>query len=260
MTTVRIVGPGRAGTSLALALTNAGWYVAPMLGRSDDLTTAAKGIDLLVIATPDAAVADVAEAIEPVRSTVVAHLSGSLSLGVLGDHERQAALHPLVALPTPELGARRLIGAWFAVTGDPLVRRVVEALYGRAFSVEDEDRAAYHAAASIAANHLVALMGQVQRVGATAGVPFEAYLDLARAALDDVAALGPVAALTGPISRGDDATVRRHLKALPADERKAYRAMADAARTLVDERRRLAQLPPDPGPLEAAGLGPDDRS
>jgi predicted short-subunit dehydrogenase-like oxidoreductase (DUF2520 family) len=260
MTSVRIVGPGRAGTSLALALTNAGWYVAPMLGRSHDLTAAARRIDLLIIATPDAAVEAVAAEIEPVAGTVVAHLSGSLSLDVLGDHERQAALHPLVALPTPEVGARRLIGAWFAVTGDPLIRRVVEALYGRAFTVDDGDRAAYHAAASIAANHLVALMGQVQRVGATAGVPFEAYLDLARAALDDVAALGPVAALTGPVARGDDATVRRHLGALPVEERKAYRAMADAAQVLVDERHRLAELPPEPDPLEAAGLGPDDRA
>jgi predicted short-subunit dehydrogenase-like oxidoreductase (DUF2520 family) len=107
------------------------------------------------------------------------------------------------------------------------------------FEVEDENRAAYHAAASIAANHLVALMGQVQRVGFAAGVPFEAYLDLARAALDDVADLGPVAALTGPVARGDEATVRRHLKALPPAERKAYRAMADAARTLVEERDNL---------------------
>jgi predicted short-subunit dehydrogenase-like oxidoreductase (DUF2520 family) len=257
MTSVRIVGPGRAGTSLALALTNAGWYVAPMLGRSDDLSAAAKGIDLLIIATPDTAVTAVADEIEPVAGTVVSHLSGSLSLSVLGRHERQAALHPLVALPTPEVGARRLIGAWFAVTGDPLIRRVVEALYGRAFTVEDDDRAAYHAAASIAANHLVALMGQVQRVGATVGVPFEAYLDLARAALDDVAALGPVAALTGPVSRGDEATVRRHLEALPSAERKAYRAMADAARTLVQERRRMEERPPDPDPLDADRPGPD---
>ena len=59
-------------------------------------------------------------------------------------------------------------------------------------------------------------------MGFAAGVPFEAYLDLARAALDDVADLGPVAALTGPVARGDEATVRRHVKALPVSERKAY--------------------------------------
>jgi predicted short-subunit dehydrogenase-like oxidoreductase (DUF2520 family) len=239
MTTVRIIGPGRAGTSLALALTNAGWDVAPMLKRGDPLAGAAQGIDLLVLATPDAAIRDVAGEIAPVPETVVAHLSGSLGLDVLAPHERRAGLHPLVALPTPDVGAKRLVGAWFAVAGDPLIRRLAEAMYGRVFTVDDENRAAYHAAASIAANHLVALMGQVQRVGFAAGVPFEAYLDLARAALDDVANLGPVAALTGPVARGDEATVRRHLRALPPPERKAYRAMADAARTLVEERRSL---------------------
>lgn len=236
MTTVRIIGPGRAGTSLALALTNAGCDVAPMLGRDDDLSAAARRVDLLVIATPDAAIADVARAVEPDPETVVAHMAGSLGLDVLEPHVRRASIHPLVALPNPDVGARRLIGAWFAITGDPLVRRLVDAVYGRAFTVADEHKAAYHAAASIAANHLVALMGQVQRIGHEAGVPFEAYLDLARASLENVATLGPVDALTGPVARGDEATVARHLDALPDDERAAYVALADEARKLVKQR------------------------
>jgi predicted short-subunit dehydrogenase-like oxidoreductase (DUF2520 family) len=237
MTVVRIVGPGRAGTSLALALTKRGWKVAPMLGRADDLTGAAADVDLLVLATPDGAIAEAAKSVEPDPSTVVAHLSGSLGLDVLKPHPRRASLHPLVALPNPDVGARRLVGAWFALSGDPLVRRVVEALYGRAFEVAEDQRATYHAAASIAANHLVALMGQVERLSELAGVPFEAYLDLARAALDDVEDLGPVDALTGPVARGDDVTVRRHVRALPRAERRAYRAMADAARTLAEQKR-----------------------
>jgi predicted short-subunit dehydrogenase-like oxidoreductase (DUF2520 family) len=207
-----------------------------MLGRSDDVAGAAATVDLLVIATPDEVIQQVAQAVEPVPETVVAHLSGSLGLQVLARHHRRAAIHPLVSLPNPELGARRLVGAWFALTGDPMVRRVVDAVYGRAFQVEEEHRATYHAAATIAANHLVALMGQVQRVGEVAGVPFEAYLDLARTALDNVAELGPVDALTGPVARGDEATVRRHLRALPRPERRAYRAMTDAARTLAARR------------------------
>jgi predicted short-subunit dehydrogenase-like oxidoreductase (DUF2520 family) len=68
-------------------------------------------------------------------------------------------------------------------------------------------------------------------------VPPEAYLDLARATLDNVAELGPRKALTGPAARGDEATIRRHLRVLPPEERKAYRGMADAA-------RRLARTPP----------------
>jgi predicted short-subunit dehydrogenase-like oxidoreductase (DUF2520 family) len=237
---VRIVGPGRAGTSLALALTNAGWDVAPMLGRRDDPADAAGGVDLLVLATPDDAIRDVARAVAPVASTVVAHLSGARGLDVLAPHERRAAVHPLVALPTPEVGAKRLVGGWFAVAGDSLADEVVTALRGRSFTVEDADRATYHAAAVIASNHLVALMGQVERLAGDVGVPLDAYLDLAAATLDNVAELGPGAALTGPAARGDEATIRRHLRALPADERRAYRGMVDAARRLAAEHRGRA--------------------
>jgi predicted short-subunit dehydrogenase-like oxidoreductase (DUF2520 family) len=233
VTSVRIIGPGRAGTSLALALANVGWEVAPMLGRSDDVSGAARGVHVLVIATPDDAIGAVAEAVVPVPATVVAHLSGSLGLAELAPHDRRAAIHPLVALPNPDVGARRMFGAWFAVAGDPMANAVVTALGGRAFTVADDDRAAYHAAASIASNHLVALLGQVQRLAGDVGVPFEAYLDLVRATVANVAELGPRRALTGPAARGDDATIRRHLRALPPEERKAYRGMVDAARRLA---------------------------
>ena len=81
----------------------------------------------------------------------------------------------------------------------------------------------------IAANHLVALLGQVERVAASIGAPLDAYLDLARGSLDDVADLGPAAALTGPVRRGDTATVERHLAALPEEERAAYAALAAEA-------------------------------
>jgi predicted short-subunit dehydrogenase-like oxidoreductase (DUF2520 family) len=210
--------------------------VAPILGRPDDLANAARGVDALIVATPDAAITGVARSVEPVADTVVVHLAGSLGLDVLAPHPRRAVMHPLVALPTPEIGARRLVGAWFAITGDPFARTLVDAVYGRAFTVADGDRAAYHAAASIAANHLVALMGQVKRIGDEVGVPFEAYLELAADSLENVAALGPTQALTGPIARGDEATVQRHIEALPPDERPAYEAMADEARKLVKER------------------------
>jgi predicted short-subunit dehydrogenase-like oxidoreductase (DUF2520 family) len=232
---VRIVGPGRAGRALALALADAGWKVAPLLGRHDDVSPAAHAVDLVVVATPDAAVREVARTIVPVATTAVAHLAGSLGLAELAPHARRAAIHPLVALPTPELGAQRLVGTWFAVAGDAIARAVVGSLGGRWFEVDDTDRARYHAAAVVASNHLVALLGQVERLGDGVGVPFEAYLDLARATIENVAALGPARALTGPAARGDEATIRRHLRALPADERTAYRALADAARRLARE-------------------------
>ena len=229
MPTLRVVGPGRAGGSLERALRAAGWDAESPLGRGDDLSGAGHGVDLLVLATPDAAVAEVAAAIEPVATTVVAHMAGSLALDVLAGHDRRAALHPLRSIPTPDTD---LHGAWFAVAGDPLADQVVAALGGHRVEVGDADRVTYHAAACIASNHLVALLGQVERVAAAAGVPLAAYLDLVRGTVDNVASLGPAAALTGPVARGDEATVARHVAALDPAERPAYEAMADAARTL----------------------------
>lgn len=231
---VRIIGPGRAGQAMAHALEEAGWDLAPLLGRASSVARAASGVDLVIIATPDAAVPEVAAAIDP-GPAVVAHLSGSLGLDVLDPHERRCSIHPLAALPNADIGARRLRGAWFAVAGAHIGREVADALGGRWFEVDDAHRAAYHAAACIASNHLVALLGQAERIAASASVPFEALLDLVRATVDNVAELGPAEALTGPVARGDWATVRRHLAALAPDERPAYDLLAHHAQRLVSE-------------------------
>lgn len=230
---VVIVGQGRAGGSLALALERCGWEVMAPVGRHDDLISGVGGADVVVIATPDAVVAPVSATLVGHTDAVVIHLAGSLGLDVLAGHPRAGCLHPLVSLPSAEVGAGRLRGAWFAVAGDPVVDDIVAALGGREVRVADADRAAYHAAACIASNHLVALMGQVQRVAASAGVPLEPYLDLARGSLDNVAALGPRPALTGPAARGDDVTLDRHRAVLDADELSAYDALAELARRLA---------------------------
>jgi predicted short-subunit dehydrogenase-like oxidoreductase (DUF2520 family) len=232
---IRIIGPGRAGTSLAAALAAHGWDVVGFLGRHDDLSAAARGVDILVIATPDDAVATAAAAVAPEAGTTVLHLSGSLGLDVLAPHPRRAALHPLVPLPNAVVGATRLAsGVTFAVSGDPVARLLALSLHGRVVEVADADRAAYHAAACIAANHVVALLGQVERVAASAGLDLEAFLPLTRAAVDDVAALGPRRALTGPAVRGDWDTLSRHLDALPARERAGYQAGAALATQLAE--------------------------
>lgn len=232
---VRIIGPGRAGGALATALAGAGWRVDGPLGRDHDPATATTGARLVLLAVPDDAVAPVAAALTPGKA-VVAHVAGSLGLDVLAPHVRVASVHPLVSLPDAALGARRLARAWFAVAGDPIADEVVTALGGRSVVVADQDRTTYHAAAVVAANHLVALLGQVDRLARSVEVPLEAYLDLARGALDNVAEVGPVAALTGPVARGDRATVAKHLHAIPVGERPAYALLAEAAQRLVDER------------------------
>ena len=234
MPSIRIIGPGRAGTSLAAALSARGWAFAGFLRRGEDVADAARDVDVLVVATPDDAIAEVAAAVTPVAGTTVVHLSGSLGLDVLAPHPQRGAVHPLVPLPNGEVGAARLCsGVTFAVAGAPMARQVVASLGGRAVEVSDEERPAYHAAACIAANHVVALLGQVERVAATVGLDLASFLPLTRAAVDDVATLGASDALTGPARRGDWATLSRHLDALPETERPGYQAGAALATRLA---------------------------
>jgi len=228
-------------------------------GRDRSPVDAAHGVDLLIIATPDDVVAEVAAAVRPVDTTAVLHLSGSLGLDVLAGHVRRGSLHPLVPLPTPAIGAERLrSGITLAVAGDPAARRVAEDLGGNVVTVEDGDRAAYHAAAVIAANHLVALMGQVERVAATAGLPLDAFAGLMRAATEDALALGPGAALTGPAVRGDWDTVERHRTAIASmpghrAELAGYDAMVGLARRLsLDTTEDLMEVLADSGVADAA--------
>ena len=143
---------------------------------------------------------------------------------------RIGALHPLQTMPAFGVAPAVLHGVWCATAGDPEVDVIAKTLGMQPFSVLDADRARYHAAASIAANHLVALTAQIE---ATTDVPFEAFVPLMRTALDNVAAFGPSVALTGPVARGDVDTVRDHLQALPAAERAAYVALARRAAVLA---------------------------
>jgi predicted short-subunit dehydrogenase-like oxidoreductase (DUF2520 family) len=275
-----LVGPGRAGTAVALALAERGWRPVAVAGRTVDAAStqsvaarlgapavdvadAGRDADVVVVATPDAAIARAATALAPSlrRGALALHLSGASTLheldGVLlaRPDVEVGSLHPLQSLPSGEvgrggggfadrrrkagacdgakIGADRLAGSWCAIDGSPRVERLALTLGMRPFRIDPADRVGYHAAACVASNHLVALLGQVERLAASVGVPFEAFLPLVRRTLDNVADLGPAAALTGPVARGDYETVARHIDALPVDERDAYRALASEARRLA---------------------------
>ena len=226
--TLRIVGPGRAGLSLADALARCGWTVAGTVGRGDDPRQAARGVDFVVIATPDDVIAHVAAQIVPEPETVVVHLSGSLGADILASHPRCAALHPLATLPDRVVGADALAaGVWWAVEGDSSATAIVTTLEGRI--LRPHDRVAYHATACVAANHVVALMAQVERLAAANGMPTEPFYELAAAALSNARRTGASRALTGPAARGDRDTLRRHVAALPESEHLLYETLADAA-------------------------------
>jgi predicted short-subunit dehydrogenase-like oxidoreductase (DUF2520 family) len=229
----RVIGAGRAGGSVLRALTKAGWTAAGTLGRPDEIRGAADSVDVLIIATPDAAIAATAQAVEPVATCAVVHLSGSLGPDVLAPHARRAVVHPIMGLPNDDIGAARLLdNGWFALTEgcDAIGGQLVDALGGRAIVLADDPdvRALHHAACCVAGNHLVTVLGQVERLAAAAGVSPGAYFELVRAVIDNVADIGAAAALTGPVARGDYGTIERHREAIAAHAGASDLALYDA--------------------------------
>ncbi|WP_125098257.1 DUF2520 domain-containing protein [Leucobacter chromiireducens] len=232
---IQIVGAGRMGAALSAALsTDPDLSVSTPLGRG----ATGAGADVVLLAVPDAAIAEAAAAILP--GPIVGHLSGISGLDVLAPHEA-FSLHPLLTVTGAETA---FAGAHAALDGTSErardhAARLASALGMRTFRVADEDRAAYHAAASLAANALVTLEWTAERLAATAGVPREALAPLARAALENWASRGAAAALTGPIARGDDATVARQRAAIAErlpGELALFDALAETTRALAGRR------------------------
>jgi predicted short-subunit dehydrogenase-like oxidoreductase (DUF2520 family) len=176
---------------------------------------------------PDSAIPEVARSIEP--GPWIAHTSGATPLSALAPHTTRFGVHPLQTF-VPGGGPEQLDGAWAAATGeDPgaLARAtwLATELGLRPFELRDDMRGLYHAGAAIASNYLVTLYRAASRALAAAGAPPEALLPLMRRTVDNGFEL------TGPIARGDWATVDAHLAAirrhLPELE-PMYRVLADA--------------------------------
>ena len=228
-----VVGPGRAGLSFAAALAEGDWRCRDVIGHGGPIAKAAQDCEVVLISVPDDQIGSTAAAIEPGRAALV-HVSGAKGLDVLAPHQRRASVHPLMSLPDPATGAERLrSGGVFAVAGDPVAHQIVEALGGQPVEVGDALRALYHATAAVAANHLVALCAQVERLGRQVGIPLDAYWDLMGTTLQNVRLSGPLPSLTGPAARGDTSTIALHLEALPTDERHLYLALANEAARLA---------------------------
>jgi predicted short-subunit dehydrogenase-like oxidoreductase (DUF2520 family) len=225
--------------ALALAAFEAGHVVSGVLGTSRvaaESAAAAVGAaplmageplgsgDLLVIAVRDAQIREVADTLVPdvAGFGAAVHLSGLAPIDTLAAIEAAGpaigSFHPLQTLPTPEAGAARLSGAWIGVTADEPLRSGLHSfavsLGARPFDVPDDAKALYHAAAAAAANFPLAALTMAHDLFRTAGVPFEAARPLVEAVVANAFELGPRAALTGPVARGDSATVAAQLRAV----------------------------------------------
>ncbi len=237
--TVFVVGLGRLGTALARALAAHGWQVQAwsrtptrrrlpgVTLRSGGVPTEVEGAKLVLLTVPDRAIAAVATDLAQRglvgRGQVVAHCAGALDLEPLQAAAAAGAaigsLHPLVAASP---GAVQLTGKAAAIDGVPaaarLLRRVARTVGLRPLQVPAAGRVRYHAAASLAANGLVALADLAAELLASTGVAREqalaALLPLLASSLENLQRTGLPDALTGPVARGDAAVVQAHLAAL----------------------------------------------
>jgi predicted short-subunit dehydrogenase-like oxidoreductase (DUF2520 family) len=213
---VTVIGAGRAGTAIVARLRERGVSV-----REDG--------DLRLLCVPDRAIPEVAQAIEP--GPWVAHVSGATPLAALDPHVQRFSVLPLQTLILAR-GPEQLDGAWAAVSADTEDGQtralwLAETLGLRPFVLADDTRALYHAGAAIASNFLVTLYRVAAQLFDEAGAPPEALQPLMERTIENGFEL------TGPVTRGDWATVERHLDAIRAaapELEQVYTTLAEATR------------------------------
>ena len=219
---IHVIGTGRAGGAIRSRLAEGDARVTD--GRNPDA-----GADLVLLCVPDQAIAEVAAAV-PIGPWV-GHVSGATRLVALDPHERRFSVHPLQTL-TGARGPEQLDGAWAAISGETdealaRARWLAETLGLLPFEVADADRTLYHAAAVIGGNFLVTLHDVAVRLLAEVGAPEAAIVPLMARTIENRFEL------TGPIARGDWATVEAHLEVLAErapDLVPLYRALSEATR------------------------------
>ncbi|MGH9700201.1 MAG: Rossmann-like and DUF2520 domain-containing protein [Candidatus Acidiferrales bacterium] len=259
--TLSIVGAGRVGRALGKRLATLGWRVGAVVTRSartaraavramgtgeprGKLTPEVWEADTVLLAVPDGRIAEIARALAKIggadcRAKIVLHTSGALDREVLAPLARLGALTGSLH-PMQTFGARgipRLKGVIFAIEGDPraqsAARKIARALGGIPVEINGARKPAYHAAGALVAGHALGLVEGAAQVlihcGFTRRRALATLLPLMRQTLDNYERHGARAAWTGPIQRGDFATVARHRGALssePAELRAAYDALA----------------------------------
>jgi predicted short-subunit dehydrogenase-like oxidoreductase (DUF2520 family) len=269
---IAVIGAGRVGTALAVLWRRAGHRIVAVAGGAGtperaavhlpgvlvlDAVDATRDAGIVVIATPDAAIAGVSERIAREGAvgpgTAVAHASGAMGLDALASARSAGAttfsLHPLQTCPSVESAVERIPGAGFAVTSDTdeglvLGERLAVDAGGRPFRLADDAKPLYHAAAVFASNYLVTITAIAHELERAAGVhePGDILAPLQEATFANLRRVGPAEALTGPAVRGDAVTVERNLRALAdrvPEAVRSYVALADLALELAERSGRL---------------------
>ena len=272
---VAVVGAGRVGTAMAVLLRRAGHRIVAVAGGSGtpgraarylpdipvrDPADAARDAGVVLIGTPDSQIGPACEQLARSgalgEGQAVAHLSGATGLEALASARSAGAtalcLHPLQTCPDVEAGLERLPGSGFAITAESepgfvLGEQLARDAGGRPFRLADDVKPLYHAAAVFASNYLVAVSAVAEELERASGVPdpLGVLMPLQRATLDNVAMLGPAAALTGPAVRGDAGTVERNLEALAKHAPHAVAAYVALADLALDLAERAGRLPTD---------------
>ena len=257
MSRIGIAGTGRLAQALGRLLLQAGEPVVCIAGRDSQRTKLAAdfiGIEPValcdmparasrfLIAVSDGAIGDVAAVLAACvsGSEMALHTCGSKGVEDLQPLRDRGivcgTLHPLQTVCSPEQGAAALRGAAFGISGDePAVRwarQIAASIAGQALTIGTAERPLYHAAAVMASNYLAGLIDAAQilmatATGSDADTARRALAPLIRTAVENILERGPLAALTGPIERGDIETVQRHLAAvrtLPFTIENLYRA------------------------------------
>ncbi len=283
--TTFVVGAGPVATALAGALRLGGvpvlglWARKPVAARAAGSAAGVAAFssappdvllecEVIVLAVRDSVIGEVAQMLVGTglvgKRHVLLHCAGASSaVELMGEVASQiggiGTMHPLSAIADGKTAMRALKGTVFGVEGDEVGRtmasRLVSAIGGIVMPLDGAQMAAYHAAAALASNYVVSALDAAAAVLAGAGIApdqaAQALVPLARGALDNVADRGTTAGLTGPIRRGDLATVRRHLEALKGHPElvEVYRALA---RRAVDIAARIdGRDAPDRAGLDA---------
>ena len=275
---VSIVGAGRLGTTLAVALAGKGYSIQSLVARrrssarkaanlldGDVQPLAVKQLDLLrpadlfLITTPDDQIANVAAQLARIGATkrkpAALHTSGALSAEALAPLRDRGwhtgSIHPLISV-SEDIAA--LDGAFWSVEGDKTALRVGKAIVrdlgGKSFSIRSEDKPLYHAAAVMSAGNVVALfdvaLEMLVECGLTRQEAQNVLLPLIASTVRNLETKDPVDALTGTFARGDVETVKRHLTALSkarlADANELYRLLGKRSLKLTRKHPQIRQL------------------